>query len=673
MSNLDWDKYEIKGDNIRSKKNIPQQGILEDIGEGVMEAPGAFGNALLSIPEHAMDAAEALGREPVKPLIRGAGAFGSGALELGKGLYNLPLNIASYLGRHDVPYFKQISPLAEKLKIGDTGLEHAILGEERPEDLFYKDLSMLLPFKVASKLGTRPGLTLKKSMGTGAVVAAGQDENPVTGALLGAGAELGGRAIGKGFKTYRDLKKSSGLENQIDLLRDAAAQRFEEAKSDIAKVHPETSPEAFSRSIGGLNEKIESLQDAANIPQVDLSKINIPEDLTPEINLTEQSISNIQQNIKDILKPKIEHDVPIGEAINEGIKSRKKAIQKSYYKPVQQTLSRMKFKVTQTPELESFNKSMKDLLGENYELNPQYEKILNQYLDQVKSTKLVPGNELWDLYKDTKSQAVDAFYKSRQEGQQNRSKFQQLHGDLNQLSEKLHDLFIGNLDAHTKKLLEEGNKAWSEQVTPVYGLKLYEASKKNKGLPSANIIRETRGKDAGQKILQNIILENPEARMAAIGQRFAKNPENILGASELEQKFIQRTPEIQQLVEALESGMRSLENLRSQKPIRDEQIKAQKELYENQEKEQKKREVAQQKIDALKKEIMKKEEASKKLDKAIDENKGNKNKIEKLEEQKKLIDEDIKKKKDQLKFIAKLGLYYTGYQGLKKVTNYLMK
>lgn len=140
----------IPGDALDAGLNLIMKG-----GEKAMQLPDEFQAAGQQIAEH-----------PISGTGRAAGGILSSLLEGGKQLYNLPLNINTYLGSKGVPLFKQTMGLAEKLKIGDTGLQKAVMGEQRPGDVLWEDIGAIAPLIAAPEtIGAKvPSLTARGLM-----------------------------------------------------------------------------------------------------------------------------------------------------------------------------------------------------------------------------------------------------------------------------------------------------------------------------------------------------------------------------------------------------------------------------------------------------------------------------------------------------------------------------
>jgi hypothetical protein len=162
----------IKRQNMFQQQNMIQQqpnekiniaSIPEDIFNKGSNLVMGLGEKIMQLPDEASEAANQFYQHPLSTPVRASRNVLSSLLEGGKQLFNLPLNIDTYLGSKNIPFFKQLMPLAEKLKIGDTGLQKLALGEQQPGDQFWQDVgSVGQLFAAPETLGVKiPAVTSK--------------------------------------------------------------------------------------------------------------------------------------------------------------------------------------------------------------------------------------------------------------------------------------------------------------------------------------------------------------------------------------------------------------------------------------------------------------------------------------------------------------------------------
>lgn len=137
--------------------------IPGDLGDAVLNLVMAGGEKAMQLPEEFSQAGQQFAQHPFSAPPRAAQGVLSGLLEGGKQLYNLPLNINTYLASKGVPVFKQTAPIAEKLKIGNTGLQNALMGQARPGDELWQDIGTAASlFAAPEAAGARvPAVTAK--------------------------------------------------------------------------------------------------------------------------------------------------------------------------------------------------------------------------------------------------------------------------------------------------------------------------------------------------------------------------------------------------------------------------------------------------------------------------------------------------------------------------------
>ncbi|HTF30812.1 MAG TPA: hypothetical protein VK625_18285 [Flavitalea sp.] len=194
-------EYTPKYNEQQNKENTDNtgfKGILSDIGESLTNAPGAAFDALKELPEEAYESGKQILTHPVRALEN----VGAGLGEAAKGAFNLPLNLASYLGKKEIPYFKQIAPIAENLKIGDTGLQEAVIGKEKKGDKLLQALSSFSPYAKLGGIGKGASAVGRRAALAGAY-GAGQNQDPLTAALVG----LAGEGLTKGMQDLGKIKK----------------------------------------------------------------------------------------------------------------------------------------------------------------------------------------------------------------------------------------------------------------------------------------------------------------------------------------------------------------------------------------------------------------------------------------------------------------------------------
>lgn len=164
-------------------------GIASDVGQDIMDIPGQVGGFLTQLPGEAVAAGQQIKSNPLRA---GENAI-AGLLESGKGVLNIPAKLAIYLRSKGVGN-PETEDVVAKTLIGDTGLEKSVLGEPQAGDALLRGVAGFTPFGKLGGLGK--GLTgTARRAGAAGAYAGSQGQDPISGALMGAGIE----GLGKGL------------------------------------------------------------------------------------------------------------------------------------------------------------------------------------------------------------------------------------------------------------------------------------------------------------------------------------------------------------------------------------------------------------------------------------------------------------------------------------------
>ena len=192
----DWEIYH---EDAEPEKNEATgfSGILSDMLDRASEAPGNLAATVAALPGEGLESGKQIATNP----LRAGENLIAGRLSGLKGMYNAPANLQIYLLKK-MGIEPQFLP---NIKIGDTGLQQAVLGEEQPGDPLLQLAGAFGPY---GKLGgMERGLKgTAKRAGAASAYAIGQNQDPITAALmgiLGEGAIKGVGKVGQGIKNLR--------------------------------------------------------------------------------------------------------------------------------------------------------------------------------------------------------------------------------------------------------------------------------------------------------------------------------------------------------------------------------------------------------------------------------------------------------------------------------------
>lgn len=157
--------------------------IFSDVIGSIAQAPVNILKGVASLPSEISESAGQISEEPVRAI----GNVGAGLLEGLKGGANIPSNIASYLKSRNIGR-GNIEDFIAALHIPDTGLEKKIFGENQPGDELLRSIGSFAPYARLGGLAQGLKGAAKRATASGAY-AAGQEQDPLTAALMGLAVE----------------------------------------------------------------------------------------------------------------------------------------------------------------------------------------------------------------------------------------------------------------------------------------------------------------------------------------------------------------------------------------------------------------------------------------------------------------------------------------------------
>ena len=316
--------------NVANKAQ-PFSEVINDVGAMAKNAPGEVAHAIGSLPGQLLDSAMQIANNPL-PDIKGmvndprhfyqhGGAFPrvaqsglSGLLGTAKNVANLPSKTSKYLAEKGL-LPKGIADFYQKFKIPeDTGLEKAILGEEQPGDVLFKQG---IPAAFGGKaFAANP-------VKAGAAYAGLQGENPFTGALGAKAFEK----IGKGGQQLAN-KVNEGTAVKAEAVENATNQH-ELADKELKQAQIEAgvdTPHALQKRIHSTKEALASLEkEAAELPS--------PEHYEKAKGLVrthEQQIADAEAELNHRLGMGLTHNEHIAEAIYKPQMAIENAVKQEY-------------------------------------------------------------------------------------------------------------------------------------------------------------------------------------------------------------------------------------------------------------------------------------------------------------------------------------------------------
>lgn len=176
--------------------------IFSDIVGSIAQAPVNILKGVASLPSEISESAGQISEEPARAI----GNVGAGLLEGLKGGLNIPSNIASYLKSRNIGR-GNIEDFISALHIPDTGLEKKIFGENQAGDELLRSIGSFAPYARLGGLAQGIKGAAKRATASGAY-AAGQEEDPLTAALMGLAVEGTTRGAQRALRPGKFLPSS---------------------------------------------------------------------------------------------------------------------------------------------------------------------------------------------------------------------------------------------------------------------------------------------------------------------------------------------------------------------------------------------------------------------------------------------------------------------------------
>lgn len=245
-------------------------------------------------------------------------------------------------------------------------------------------------------------------------------------------------------------------------------------------------------------------------------------------------------------------DVELAKEINSSLQKAKQHIQKNYYEPVENYTKDNYVQIPRTPDIKEIEEQLQRLTKDpEFMKSPGFDKIKESIIKQKSGRDLVPADDFVKQWKETKQAASKARRKGFQEGGENQSYWQDQAAKLKELADKQLSVLKEQLPKeHSDKLLK-ADQLWREEITPFYGNKIREQAKKFGRIDVRNIMNEVRGQGMGQEKMKELLLANPKLTKLAIGHTYAKEPEKLLSLPQHEQEFVDKLPELKDMLNRL--------------------------------------------------------------------------------------------------------------------------
>lgn len=369
--------------------------------------------------------------------------------------------------------------------------------------------------------------------------------------------------VSKGSKdilNFEELKKNHAHAYEANQTQqamiDAIKRQYSEQGAGL------NNPEGITRKINEKTGLIDQNESNAQVPFRQTE--NLLE--SPQQFNTRETAQNATREATDrlrdvhyMMEPGATHDVQFANRFQDNVRHIKNQIQRTTYEPAYQYAQSQHVALPRVGEIEAIDQRLRDVTGNLFERNPnQFEELRNSLIRQSGGGHdLVPMTDYLGQWKATRNAANRARSLSRKEGEPDQAYWEREHRNLQNLADRQLDILQNHMPATLFNGLMEGNRLWRENVTPLYGNKIYEQSKNIRGskgrgrLDISNIMHELRGNEAGQQLARQITLSDPELNRLAISHTYSENPEGLLNLNQNESEFLNNHPRLRPAVENL--------------------------------------------------------------------------------------------------------------------------
>ena len=554
-------------------------------GQNALETAGNLTNLLINKPVE------------MTGLPSAARGFFQGGENLIRGIGNLPADVLPPKGQHVQPInfpgtHQQIYPIPKSEFPGPQGVNPYVqeaaetignIGGSLPIGKGYQGIKAGLEHIPFAKI---PEL-VKNLIAGGTTGAALAPDNRQLGAGLGLAAE-GAGALGKGIKNFAANRNTGAkgreyLEAQLEHERQKASEASAKAisKHEFGKNTPEalelSAKEKESQFLENQKRQEKFGQEAKMLPG---------EQLVPE---AEYGIANTGNVLRQTLGEGQPHDLLLSEHISnaiEGVPVTEPHPVTGYPREVRQGGLREEIGSQYDTLADTFPEKMQlpgkvDVQG----IQKESEQFLKDFPDVSEATKEefkqiaekshpgLPGQEInprafFRAYRAMKQQEGALRSKARTFGTSlaDAETLNKKADSIKQTYDDMQKIIENHFPKDTISELHRINHEYSTQVAPLNRNKVYISMLENGTLP-ANVLEKLAGKQKGNRILRDMIMQDPELSRLALGHGYAEKPENLLKPNEKIQPYIQANPQVAELLGLQRQAMGNLETAKQNELI----------------------------------------------------------------------------------------------------------
>lgn len=478
------------------------------------------------------------------------------------------LSALGSLPQEGIRYLRQsLGESPEESKGWRTPYEVMLSGEKQlgiqAKDKDEEALRSLAPLLLLHKL---PGGAKTRASAIGATEG-GKGNDPIEAAIQGFLLEKAGTKAGEGIQKAKEMPAKRRLKKaETDAYNEAPERELSKAEEDFEKadkaykaglfdLEREGTPTKESKILKQRDEhqkKIDLFKDALNKPSSKMPN-NTPE----KLGLARKSAIDLASNeIKSTLAPNEIHDVKLAE---EHIAPKVKAINKEVgneYNVLEKDAAEDKSVLTNTTDAKDI---MRQLTAEIRAGNLNFPETLKlgKDLDDALKNQTVSVAEALRNYRSLRTMANKVQSSqfehgiTRDEAHAREEQAKRLHEKVDRLSQLIEEGTTGDY----KKRLMKTNKRYATEIIPLRHNKVSKQALYRKRIDSKDIMNELRGDEAGNKIVRDIILSNPEASRLAVGHKYARKPNALINPENTHKPYIAKIPGLAERTKVLSEAL----------------------------------------------------------------------------------------------------------------------
>jgi hypothetical protein len=216
------------------------------------------------------------------------------------------------------------------------------------------------------------------------------------------------------------------------------------------------------------------------------------------------------------------------------------------YDALEESLPEVNIPIT---DIKSLNKALKSHFGKSPDVTDSdkaaFEKVIAPLYTK---NKQINGKEFFRTYRSLRR--LEGQERSKAFGLDPKAHDEWVHrADKTKKNyEQMEKIIEQHFPKNTLKSLHEINHEYANKVAPLHDNPLYQQMLKH-GRYSGDVIESLSGTTSGNKIITNLIQNNPELSKLALAHSFAENPEKLLKPNKLIEPYIKSNPEIGRLID----------------------------------------------------------------------------------------------------------------------------